>query len=73
MSFVGVQVMQPGHCGAGAAGHLLCLPRQPPAAGDMQRGKGAAKDCDPLLSRLSCLAITVMNGDKVDDWYWGIP
>ncbi len=44
-----VQAVQSGHRAAGATGDLLRLPRQPPAAADLQRGQGAAEDCHVLL------------------------
>ena len=48
-----LQAVQSGHRAAGAAGHLLCLPRQPAVATDLQRSQGAAEDCHALLPGLS--------------------
>ena len=48
-SSVRLQAVQSGHRGPSTAGHLLRLPRQPAAAGDLRGGQGEAEDCHPVL------------------------
>ena len=52
---VPTQALQPGHRAAGAAGHLLCLPRQPPLVADLQRSQRAAEDRHAVLPGLTAL------------------
>eukprot|EP00983_Pelagomonas_calceolata_P102934 1158862-Pelagomonas_calceolata.AAC.8 len=50
----GLQNLQPPHCEQRAAGHLLRLPRQPTAAGDLPPCQGPAQDSDHVLLGLRC-------------------